>query len=151
MTPLLLAIVIFATPAVPPARAIPNVTAYLDVDLRFEADQVTVVKIKKGRFGRPTALPRFRGRFTLIVAKAKRNLAEVDFDFPGLAAGESQDATEESRTLAKKLRKGITTTTTVRVPLPDGADSLSVYDAVTRKVITAEVSSAAPAGDPRAP
>src|SRR5689334_6811761 len=107
---------------------ITHVLGYADVDLKWEKGAVTVLKIKPGRFARPTTLRRYRGRFTAMVARGKTALVELQFDFPLLAQAESDDASPESRKIAERMREGLTTTTTVRVPLPDGADTLIIYD-----------------------
>lgn len=144
----ILAAVIFATPTPPRTeRAIAGVIAYADVDLKFAGGEVQVVKVTPGKFAKPTALPRFRGRFTLIVAQGKKNLVELDFDFPLLAL-EAPDATDEARKLGQQIRKGVTASTTVRVPLPEGADSLAIYDSQTHKTFKAPLAS--PASAPHA-
>jgi hypothetical protein len=139
----LLALVMFLTPVAAQAPA-PLITSYADVDLRFDKGVVTVQRIRAGRFAKPTALPRFRGRFSAIVAKSKQNLAEVAFDFPLLQSAESDDATPEARALAERVRKGVTSTTTVRVPWPDNADTLLIYDASTQKAVTVPLKVSAP-------
>jgi hypothetical protein len=141
--------VTFATPPVArPERAIAGVTAYADVELRFADGEVSVGKITPGKFAKPTALPRYRGRFTAIVAQGKKNLVELDFDFPLLAV-EAPDATDDARKLGQQIRKGVTSSTSVRVPLPEGADSLAIYDSVTHKTVKATLA-ASPSGAPRA-
>jgi hypothetical protein len=112
---------------------ITNVLGYADVDLKWEKGAVTVQKIRPGRFAKPTTLRRYRGRFTAMVARGKTPLVELQFDFPLLAPAESDDAGPEERKIAQRMRDGLTTTTTVRVPLPDTADTLIIYDGVTMK------------------
>ncbi len=125
-------------PALPkPARDIPGVLAYADVDLRYSRGVVTILKVRPGKFAQPTSLPRFRGRFVAIVSKGKTSLVELEFDFPLLAEAESSDATTEARALAERLRKGVTSTTTVRVPLQPDADTIGIWDSVSRKTVTA--------------
>jgi hypothetical protein len=139
----ILTYVIFCTPVTPVAPTM--VTNYADVDVRYAGGEVTILKVRPGRYAKPTPLRRFRGRFTAIAAKGKSSLAEVSFDFPLLAEAESDDATEESHELAEKLRKGVTSTTTVRVPLAPDADSVIVYDAMTQKTVKAPLNSTATA------
>lgn len=112
---------------------ITNVLGFADVDLKWEKGAVTVQKIRPGRFGKPTTLRRYRGRFTAVVARGKTSLVELQFDFPLLAQAESDDASPEARKIAERMRDGLTSTTTVRVPLPDGADLLVIYDGMTMK------------------
>jgi len=129
-------------------RAILGVTAYADVALRFADGTVQVVKVTAGRFAKPTALPRFRGRFTAIVAHGKKSVVELDFDFPLLADAESPDVTEEARKLGQQIRRGVTSSITVRVPWPEGADTLAIYDSLTHKSVNAPLTSP-PASPPR--
>ena len=112
---------------------ITNVIGYADVDLKWEKGAVTVQQIRPGRFTRPTSLRRYRGRFTAMVARGKTSLVELQFDFPLLAQAESDDASPEARKIAERMRDGLTSTTTVRIPLPDAADLLVIYDGVTMK------------------
>ena len=142
----ILTYVIFCTPI--GATAPTMVTSYADVDLRYAGGDISVQQVRPGHYAKPTALRRFRGRFTAIVAKGKASLAEVTFDFPLVAQAESDDATDESRQLGEKLRKGVTSTTTVRVPLPPDADTLLIYDALTQKTVKASLTSPAPAEKP---
>jgi hypothetical protein len=113
------------------------VVHYADIDLRYARGEVSVVAVRSGRFAKPTNLPRWRGRFLASVLKAKKPVADVEFDFPLVAPAESEDATPEARAAAERLRKGSTSTTTVRVPWPEGADTVSIWDSVTKKTVTA--------------
>jgi hypothetical protein len=147
----LLAWVMWCTPTPPPTptspgptsaaakaqRTLPPTLSYADVDVRFQANDVTIVRIRPGRYARPTAQPRFRGRFVAIVQKGKQSLVDVEFDFPLLAPAESEDATEDAQKLGASFRKNLTSSTTVRVPWPDGADSVKVWDSVTRRTVEA--------------
>jgi hypothetical protein len=147
----ILAWVMFCTPATH-ARDVPNVLAYADVDLRYAGGQVTILKVRPGRFEKPTSLPLYRGRFVAIVGKGKTSLVELQFDFPLLSDTETEDMTPEARALAQRIRKGATSSTTVRVPLPAGADTVSVWDSVSRKTVAAPLATspavAPPARDP---
>jgi hypothetical protein len=137
----LLTIVMFCTP-VPPTpvkapSALVGVIHYADVDLRYARGEVSIVAVRPGRFARPTNLPRWRGRFLASVMKAKKTVADVGFDFPLVAPAESEDVTPDLREAADRLRKGVTSTTTVRVPLPEGAEAISIWDSATKKTVTA--------------
>jgi hypothetical protein len=156
----LVAIVMYCTPTPPvlpkPARDIPGVIAYADVDVRYARGAVTILKVRPGKFAQPTSLPRFRGRFVAIVSKGQgakmTSLLELEFDFPLLAEAESSDATTEARALAERLRKGVTSTTTVRVPILPDADTVGVWDSVSRKTVTAPLAREPEAAPPaRAP
>lgn len=99
---------------------------------------VNVLAVKPGHFAKPTPLPRWRGRFIVSALKGKKTLVELEFDFPLLADAESPaDTTEEAHKLSERLKRGVTSSTIVRVPLPDGADTIGVWDSATRKTVTA--------------
>lgn len=147
-----LALVIFFTPLNTLARdkTVANVTAYADVEVCFSGGDVKVQRVKAGRFAKPTEIKRFRGRFTAIVAKDKKALAEIDFDFPLLSA-DPEEATDEAKRLGETVRRGLTSCTVVRVPWPEGADTLVIYDNATRKEVKGplkETSAAPPAASP---
>jgi hypothetical protein len=156
---ILLAVAIFCTPAppvIPHPRPAPQVTDYADLALGWSGGRLTVESVTRGRFERPTALPRYRGRFVATARKKRRPLETLDetrFDFPLLADTESEDATPEARKLAKMVRAGVTAKTTVRVGLPDGADEIAIADSVTGRSVTVSLarSPAPPRGAPRAP
>lgn len=138
----LLGVVLFCAPAPPPA----SVAGWADVDARYERGEVTILAVRRGRYARPTAQPRWKGRFVASAQKGSKTLAQVEFDFPLVAEAESPaDVSPEERKVADKLRSGVTSSTTVRVPLPDGADAISIWDAVTRKTVTRALNDPAPA------
>jgi hypothetical protein len=149
-----LAIVIWLLSATPAPAPLPTLR-YADVDVRYVRGAVSVVGVKLGRFDQPTALKRFRGRFEARVLGGKTVLDRVEFDFPLTAGAETDDADESSRKIGENFRRGVTAQTTVRVPVPDGADGLAIYDSVSKKLVAAPLkdsapAAAAPAGVPRA-
>jgi len=144
--------VLLAAWLTPTGSAANKISDYLDVQLRWHTATAELIAARRGHFAAPTTLPRFRGRFTLIVARGNVPLGEVYFDFPLLANAESPDFSSEAQVLAKQLRDGLqTATTSVRVPLPAGTDTLSVYDNLTRKVTTATLASLLAPPTPRSP
>jgi hypothetical protein len=146
----LYAFALFFTPVGSVPSSFENVTQYADVDARYERGALRILAVRRGRFGRPTSLPRWRGRFVAIVSKGKKSLAEVQFDFPLVAAAEShEDTSPEAQKVADQVRSGVTSSTTVRVPLPEGADTIAIWDAVTRKTIAQPLNG--PAESPPAP
>jgi hypothetical protein len=148
----LLGIVMFCTPQ--PAT-LPTVTNYADVDARYQRGEVTILAVRRGKYPKPTNLPRWKGRFVASAQKGGKTLAQVEFNFPLVAEAESPvDVAEDQKKIADKVRAGVTSTTTVRVPLPEGADSISIWDAVSRKTVTRSLSEPAappPAHAPRGP
>ena len=138
----LLGFVMFCTPA--PA-ALTTVTTYADVDARYQRGEVTILSVRRGKYPKPTTLPRWKGRFVATALKNTKTLAQVEFNFPLVAEAESPtDVDPAQRKIADQVRSGVTSTTTVRVPLPEGADSISIWDAVTRKTVIRSLSEAAP-------
>jgi hypothetical protein len=140
---MLLVFVMLCTPAKALPSPLDDVVSYADVDVTYQRGEVSINVIRKGRFTKPTRIPRWRGRFVAIVNAKKKSLAQVEFDFPLVAPAESpNDVSPENQKVADKLRSGITSSTTVRVPLPDGADAVSIWDSVTKKTVTAPLTSA---------
>jgi hypothetical protein len=115
---------------------------YLDVDVRWTGapETIEIKSAVRGKFDSKRMLPRFRGRFTLIVAHGKDSLAEQHFDFPLMADAETDDFTPEAQRAGKALRKGVMSAATmVRVGLVEGADALIVYDNQTRRSVRVEL------------
>jgi hypothetical protein len=142
--------------AAPVATVMTAPTArYADLELKFSRGQLSVIAVKLGRFDKPTALRRFRGRFEARVLAGKKIIEQVQFDFPLVGTAESPDISDENRLLAERLRAGVTTTASVRVPLPDGAEALEIYDPNTLKrwpvALKDSPAPDAPAASPRAP
>jgi len=133
----LLAADVVGAPAAPRA-----VLDYLDVDVRWTGapETIEIKSAVRGKFESKRMLPQYRGRFTLIVARGKDSLAEMHFDFPLMAAAETNDFTPEAQRVGKALRKGVVSAaTTVRVGLVEGADALIVYDNQTRRSVRVEL------------
>jgi hypothetical protein len=146
---LLLVITLFLAPPIAPDLTRP-VTQFADVTLRWDKGALTVVKVSRGQLAQATALRRWRGRFEARALAGQKQLEFVRFDFPLLAAAESSDEmTPEATTFGRKLRNGVTATTVVRVPLPDGATAATIYDSETRKSLPVTLP-AAPTAPPAA-
>jgi hypothetical protein len=116
------------------------VMRYADVTVQVDAKRLAVVEVKPGRFEKPTPLPRYRGRFLLRVMSGNTLLEEVHVDLPLLADAEAEDASDEARTMAERLRKGVSVKARVRAPLPEGADHLVFVDGKTGRSVTATLS-----------
>ncbi len=145
----LLSWLLFAAPKTTP----PPTARYADVTVRYARGEVSIVAVKPARFDKPTSLPRFRGRFEARALKAKSVVDQVAFDFPLVADAETDDTDESGRKLAERFRRGATVETSVRVPLPEGADAIEIYDTQTKKSVSASLAAKepdAPAGAPRA-
>jgi hypothetical protein len=142
---LALLVSLFLSPALPADVTAP-VTRYADVTLRWQNQSVSVVKVVRGSFPRPTALRRWRGRFEARALAGAKTIDFVRFDFPLLADAEVPDEMSEDATkFGKKLREGVTATTVVRLPLPEGATAASVYDTRSKRAIAVELTPAATA------
>jgi hypothetical protein len=126
------------------AALFPPTARYVDVDLKLAGGRAQIVATRIGRFAQPTALRRFRGRFTVRVLHDKSVLVEYPFDFPLSAEAEDPDADDATVALGDRFRKGVTATTTVRAPLPDGADTLAIYDTQTKRTVTAALDAPRP-------
>ena len=135
----------------PPLQLTQPVRNYADVLLSVDAEKIVVAELHKGRFDKPTALPRYRGRFLLRALAGKKVLEEVRVDLPLLADAETDDASDEARKFAVRLRQNASVKARVRVPLPDGADAIAVVDTKTGRAVTASLSAAtAPSPHPAA-
>ncbi len=102
----------------------PAVTAWADLAVRWTRGKLTVEKVERGTFERPTVMKRFVGRFEARVVRAGHTVDSVRFDFPLLAdadAGNQED-------IARRMQANVATSTRVRVPLPDGADAIVLVD-----------------------
>jgi hypothetical protein len=143
----LIVAVLFATPPVSASRTAPAVE-YVDLTLRWSRGGVTVVRTARGRWATATELPRYRGRFEARALRAGTVLERVRFDFPLLASAEAEDVTDEARAAAARIRAGVTSsTTTVRVPLYEGAEAVEVRDGISGRVVTVKVPAVAPPPD----
>ncbi len=120
----------------PPLDMTQPVTQYADVSLRWDKGALTVERVMRGQLPHAPAFRRWRGRFEARALGAGKPLELVRFDFPLLAAAEVPDEmSAEAAEFGKQLRQGVTATTVVRLPLPDGATAASIYDTETRRAV----------------
>jgi hypothetical protein len=97
----------------------------VDLALRYASGAVTVTSATRGRFDKPTRLPRWTGRFEArTLGRGAKELDRFRFDFPLL--GDADPGNQAG--LADELKKNTVATTQVRVPLPDGAAELQIVD-----------------------
>jgi hypothetical protein len=142
---LLLVITLFFAPPIAADLTRPA-THFADVTLRWDKGALSLVKVTRVELPRPTALRRWRGRFEARALAGQKLLDFVRFDFPLLAAAESgDDMTAEATAFGRKLRSGVTATTVIRLPLPDGATAATIYDSETRKSLPVTLPAAPPA------
>jgi hypothetical protein len=136
MLALLLTLFLAPKAAAPPQAAeTAPATSYVDVTVRYERGALSVVKVSRGTFARPTSLRRFRGRFEARALKGATVREWMPFDFPLLADDPIDDATVEAQELGQRLRSGLTATTTVRLPLPADADGALIYDTRSKQSV----------------
>jgi hypothetical protein len=127
-----------AAPATPPPAS-----AWIDVTCRWANGRLTVEKVERGAFDRPTVTRRFVGRFEARVSGRGRLLDVVRFDFPLLADADAG----VQRALDEKMKAHVTTTARVRVPLPDGADAVAIADSHGGRPVPVPLAAAAPVPD----
>lgn len=113
-----LLISLFAAPTPPLA------TSYLDLTIKYTKGTLSIVSASRVRYPSPTVTRRFTGRFEARSTARGKPLDTFRFDLPLLA---DADAGNEPA-LADKLKANLVTTGRVRVPLPDGADALTIVD-----------------------
>lgn len=116
-----------ATPPLPgaaPTQPAPSASAYADLELRWSAGTLTLERLTLGRFPSPVQLRRYVGRFEAEVRGHGAVLETLRFDLPLL--GEADAGVEEK--LAETMRAKLTTMGTIRVPLPEGAETIQIRD-----------------------
>jgi hypothetical protein len=142
---LALVISLFFTPPITVDLTRPAIH-FADVTLRWDKGALSVVKVVRVEVAKATTLRRWKGRFEVRALDGQKLLDFVRFDFPLLAAAESgDDMTQEATAFGRKLRSGVTATTTVRLPLPDGATAASIYDSETKRSLPITLPAAPPA------
>jgi hypothetical protein len=147
---LALVISLFFAPPIAPDMTRPA-AHFADVTLRWERGALTVVKVTRAELPQAKSLRRWRGRFEARALDGKKTLDYVRFDFPLLAAAEAGDEmTTEATAFGRKLRSGVTATTVVRLPLPDGATAASIYDSETKRTLPITLPAASPESPPAA-
>jgi hypothetical protein len=147
---LLVVIALFFAPPIAADLTRPT-THFADVTLRWDRGALTVVKVTRTELPEAKALRRWRGRFEARALDGKKTLDYVRFDFPLLAAAEAGDEmTAEATAFGRKLRSGVTATTIVRLPLPDGVTAASIYDSETRRTLPITLPEAPPGSPPAA-
>jgi hypothetical protein len=123
------------------------VTRYADVTVQVDNKQLKILEVRPGRFDKPTALPRYRGRFVARAVAGDKVLEEVRVDLPLLAVAETDDTAESDKKFAERLRQGVSVKARVRVPLPEGADTVVIVDSRTNRTARATLATApSPAG-----
>jgi hypothetical protein len=139
-------IALLITLALTPSTALPRdetalVNEMARLVVRWDHGTMAILKVERQPLPSPERMRRWRGRFEARAAAGEgKPLDFVRFDFPLMAAAESpDDVTEDAKKLGQKFREHVKATVFVKVPLPAGATSVSVYDTVTRKSVSADL------------
>ena len=140
------------TPSKAPDAGVPQspeiaVSAFADLQLRWHCGRLGVEGTARGRYVEPQKQRRYRGRFEARIRGAGRVLEVFDLDLPGLA--EADPGAEAG--IDERVRAGMTTRATVRVPLPDGTDEILILDRRGSPSLTVPVRPASAAPAPKAP
>ena len=147
MIALLITLLLTPTAALPREEStLVNELARLTV--RYERGVTRILRVERVALPSPQKLRRWRGRFEArALAQDGKVLDFVRFDFPLMAQAETPDeTTAEAAKVGQNLREHVTATTFVRVPLPAGAATVSVWDSATKKSVAADLPArAAPA------
>jgi hypothetical protein len=126
-----------------------EVTQVAKLTLKYEHGDVAILRVDREILPSPKRIQRFRGRYEARAGDGKHDLELVRFDFPLMALAEApDDATYEAQELGRKLRENVTATTTVRVPLPPGATTVTIYDTTTKKAVSRALPAVAAAAAP---
>jgi hypothetical protein len=116
---------------------------WADITVQADAAHLSLVNVRRGKFDKPTQLPRYRGRFVArVLDGAGKPLEEVRFELPLMAEAETDDASDEARRFAEKLRANTSVKSTVRVPLPDGAQRVEIVDTLKKRTLTVPLATA---------
>jgi hypothetical protein len=122
------------------------VAEWADVTVQADAAHLSLVNVRRGKFDKPTQVPRYRGRFLArALDGAGKTLEEVRFELPLMAEAETDDASDEARRYAEKLRANVSVKSTVRVPLPEGTDHIEIVDTLKKRTLTVPLATAAAA------
>lgn len=127
---LALALPVSAEPPKPPAVTLiaapkpPSASAYVDVSLRWREGKVSIDGVQRGAFPSPTVTKRFLGRFEARVSGRGKPLDAVRFDFPLLGDADAGVRGD----LDAGMKAHLSTATRVRVPLPEGAEAVTIVD-----------------------
>jgi hypothetical protein len=114
-----------------------EVSQVAKLTLKYEHGAVAILRVDRETLAKPTRLQRWRGRYEARAGDGKQALELVRFDFPLMAAAEApDDSTLEAQELGRKLRENVSATTVVRLPLPAGATTVTVYDTTTKKSVS---------------
>lgn len=114
-----------------------EVSQVAKLTLKYERGDVAILRVEREKLPAAKKLQRWRGRYEARASDGKQTLELVRFDFPLMAAAEApDDSTIEAQDLGRKLRENVTATTIVRVPLPPGATSVTIYDTTTKKTVS---------------
>jgi hypothetical protein len=119
---------------------------YLDLRLSLAKGRVTVDKLTKGRFAKPTRLRRFRGRFEIHLFTAGLLRDVVRFNFPLTAAvGEPPVPSSNRLGLGLGLSKGVNRARTkVRIPFDARINRLVIVDTLNKKKFKVDLSPVLP-------
>jgi hypothetical protein len=141
-------IALLVTLALTPISTVPRdetvlVNEAARLTVMWDHGALSIVKVERQPLPSPERMRRWRGRFEArALAGEGKPLDFVRFDFPLMAAAEApDDVTEDAKILGKKIRDNVKATVIVRVPLPAGARTVTIYDTVTRKAASAELPS----------
>lgn len=149
---LVILMTLFFAPAAAPAPTADQtalVRQMATLTVRWDKGAATILKVERRPLASPARFPRWRGRFEARALGADDKKVEfVRFDFPLMAEAESADEmSPDTTTIGRKLRDHVSGTTFVKLPLPDHARAVAVYDTFTKKQVVAALPSAAPADD----
>lgn len=93
----------------------PMVTrGYLDLSVELKRGKLTVLKVTRGVFPRSRLIPRFSGRYRVLLYSHGLLRDRVSFNFP-LTAGAGDPSPLNTR-LDRSLARGVSARTSIRVP-----------------------------------
>lgn len=121
-----------------------EVSQVAKLTVKYDAGAVSIIQVERQTLPAPKRLRRWTGQYEARVGDGKKTLDYVRFDFPLLAPAESADAMgDEAVQMGKRMREHVTATTTVEVPLPPGAATVSIFDGATQREVMTQLDATA--------
>lgn len=119
---------------------------YLEIEVQLRQNALRVEKVTKGSFAKPTAIPRFRGRFEvqLYAHGLLRDVVRFDLPLTGGADSGAGGGSGLGDRFGLELSKGVTGKTVVRIPFDKSVNRVLIHDTLTRKTVTVDLSPVLP-------
>lgn len=113
----------------------PMVTrGYLDLRVDLRRGKLKVLKVSRGAFARARIIPRFTGRYRVLLYSHGLLRDSVSFGFP-LTAGAGEPSPLNTR-LDRSLARGVSARTTVRVPFDARINRILIKERKSKSAVS---------------